>query len=159
MFQLGQRWISESEPELGLGSVIRVTDRTVTTSFNASHAKREYAVRNAPLRRVRFRPGDTVTTKAGKSFDVRSVTEKDGLLYYRGDKQEISETDLSDTISFNKPEERLFAGQVDAPEVFDLRVAALQHQHNRRKSPVRGFVGGRIELIPHQLYKIGRAHV
>ena len=31
-------------------------------------------------------------------------------------------------------------------------MAALEHQHRRRKSKVRGFVGGRIDLIPHQLY-------
>ena len=36
--------------------------------------------------------------------------------------------------------------------VRQLRVAALRQQHHRRQSKVRGFVGGRIDLIPHQLY-------
>src|SRR6185369_10251450 len=35
---------------------------------------------------------------------------------------------------------------------FDLRVEALERRCRLRKSPVRGFVGGRIQLIPHQLY-------
>ena len=34
-FHPGQRWISESEPELGLGSILRVTHRTVVAEFKA----------------------------------------------------------------------------------------------------------------------------
>jgi ATP-dependent helicase HepA len=151
-FHPGQRWISESEPELGLGVVARVTDRTVTVLFKTSGQKREYSRRNAPLRRVRFRVGDTVRDNKDKSVTVDDVTERDGLLFYRSGRKELSETDLSDTISFNKPEERLFAGQLDPPALFDLRIAALEHQYRRRKSKVRGFIGGRIDLIPHQLY-------
>jgi ATP-dependent helicase HepA len=151
-FHPGQRWISEAEPELGLGSVQRVTPRTVTIGFGASGTTREYAREIAPLRRVRFRKRDTVKDQKESPLVVQSVVERDGLIYYRGDGSELCETELSDAISFNKPEERLLAGQLDPKEVFDLRVAALGHQHRRRKSRVRGFVGGRIELIPHQLY-------
>jgi ATP-dependent helicase HepA len=151
-FHPGQRWTSESEPELGLGSIAKVTDRTVTVVFKTSGQKREYARRNAPLHRIRFRSGDKITTRDGATLPIQAVTEQDGLLIYRSGTQEIPETDLSDTITFNTPEERLFAGQFDPPEVFDLRAAALDHQYRRRKSKVRGFVGGRIDLIPHQLY-------
>ncbi len=151
-FQSGQRWVSESEPELGLGSVQRVSARTVTLAFAASQATREYARDNAPLRRVRFRVGDKITSQTAGQLTVQSVRERNGLLFYAGQGVEWCETELSDAISFNKPEERLRAGQLDPTEVFDLRIAALGHQHQRRKSRVRGFVGGRIELIPHQLY-------
>ena len=68
-FHPGQRWISESEPELGLGSVQRVTPRTVTLAFAASDETREYARDSAPLRRVRFRVGDTIILKG----DMRLV--------------------------------------------------------------------------------------
>jgi ATP-dependent helicase HepA len=151
-FHPGQRWISESEPELGLGSIVRITDRRVTAIFGATGQKREYARAHAPLRRVRFRAGDTIQNRAGSPLIVESTTERDGLIFYRCGRQELCETELSDAISFNKPEDRLLAGQSDPPQVFDLRLAALEHQHSRRKSRVRGFVGGRIDLIPHQLY-------
>ena len=151
-FQNGQRWVSESEPELGLGLVRRVTARTVTVGFGASGETREYALDNAPLRRVRFRVGDALQSRAGTKLVVQSVRERAGIFAYLGNGQELDETELSDALSFNKPEERLLAGQVDAPDVFDLRVAALEQQHRRRQSKVRGFVGGRIDLIPHQLY-------
>src|SRR5712692_1526007 len=151
-FRPGQRWISESEPELGLGTIVRLAPRTVVTEFKAAGQTREYARNNAPLRRVRFRVGDAIENRTRQHLSIESIDERDGILYYRGAQQEFCETDLSDTISFNKPEERLFAGQFDRPEAFDLRVAALEHQHRRRKSKVRGFLGGRIDLIPHQLY-------
>ena len=151
-FQNGQRWVSESEPELGLGLVRRVTTRTVTIGFGASGETREYALDNAPLRRVRFRAGDTLQSRAGIKLVVQSVSERGGIISYRGAGPELCETELNDAISFNQPEERLLAGQVDGPDVFDLRVAALEQQHRRRQSKVRGFVGGRIDLIPHQLY-------
>ena len=151
-FHPGQRWISENEPELGLGSVLRVTARTVTIVFGASAETREYARDNAPLRRVRFRAGDSIQNQAEATLVVQSVTERAGLIFYHGAGAVWGETELSATLSFNKPEQRLLAGQLDPTEVFDLRVAALGHQHRRRKSRVRGFVGGRIDLIPHQLY-------
>ena len=151
-FHPGQRWISESEPELGMGSVQHVTARTVKVVFAASDETREYARDNAPLRRVRFRVGDAIKNHDGDSLIVKSVADRNGLIFYRTEGQELCEIELSDAISFNKPEERLLVGQLDPTEVFDLRVAALGHQHRRRKSAVRGFVGGRIELIPHQLY-------
>ena len=152
IFHPGQRWISESEPELGLGLVQRIAARTVVVAFKASDETREYARDNAPLRRVRFRTGDSIKNHEGEVFLVESVGERNGLICYLSAGGEVCETELSDTTSFNKPEERLFAGQVDAPQMFDLRVAALKQQHRRRKSGVRGFVGGRIDLIPHQLF-------
>jgi ATP-dependent helicase HepA len=151
-FHPGQRWTSESEPELGLGSIQSANARTVVLVFGASGERREYARDNAPLRRVRFREGDTIKTRGENAFVIQSVVERNSLIFYRTISEEICETELSDAISFNKPEERLLAGQVDAPEVFDLRVAALKQQFHRRKSKVRGFVGGRIDLIPHQLF-------
>jgi ATP-dependent helicase HepA len=151
-FHQGQRWVSVSEPELGLGAVLRFNERTVTMVFGASGEKREYARDNAPLRRVRFRVGDTIKSHDENAFVVQSITESKGLIFYRGEGHNLCETDLSNAISFNKPQERLLAAQVDPTEVFDLRFAALKQQHKRRKSTVRGFTGGRIDLIPHQLY-------
>lgn len=151
-FHPGQRWTSESEPELGLGSILKVTDRRVTVTFGATGERREYARANAPLRRVQFRIGDTIRDRNNTALSVQSITERNGLIFYRCDRHELCESDLSDSITFNEPEERLFAGQLDSPRLFDLRLTALTHEHSRRKSNVRGFIGGRIDLIPHQLY-------
>ena len=59
---------------------------------------------------------------------------------------------MSDSISFSKPEERLFGGKLDEPADFDLRGEALRRRAEMRRSPVRGLVGARMDLIPHQLF-------
>ena len=144
--------MSETEPELGLGEVRSVTNRVVTMVFSASGETRSYALDSAPLRRVRFRPGDRIQTRTHPALVVESLTERNGLICYHTAAGQICETGLSATLTFSRPEERLANGVVDASAVFDLRFAALRHQHLRRQSPVRGFVGGRIDLLPHQLY-------
>ena len=152
LFIPGQRWISESEPELGLGTVAQTGDGRVQVEFKSAGETRTYAIDEAPLKRVRFRVGDKVSAPEGKEFIVQEVIEQQGLLTYVGDNQQLSEAQLSDRVSLRGPQERLLAGRFDASTVFELRRRTLDLLHRARKSPVRGFVGGRIELIPHQLY-------
>jgi ATP-dependent helicase HepA len=150
-FHPGQRWISESEPELGLGTIRCVSPRTVTLFFAASEETREYMLEHAPLRRVAFHAGDKIKSTDNTALTVQSVIERDGLLHYVCGQTLLCETELSHTLSFSGPRERFFGGRFDPPGVFDLRLSALKHQYRRRKSEVRGFLGGRIDLLPHQL--------
>lgn len=151
-FAPGQRWISETEPELGLGLVARTEHRRVQVDFPASGETRLYASDRAPLRRARFGPGDTVHGPRGLSFKVETVHEAGGLLTYAGQGQRLAEADLVGTLRYDKPDQRLLAGHVDPLAAFDLRLDSLRHLHHQAQSPTRGFVGGRMELIPHQLY-------
>jgi ATP-dependent helicase HepA len=59
---------------------------------------------------------------------------------------------LSDRVNLQGPQARLLAGRFDPSPTFTLRRRSLELLHRSRQSPVRGFVGGRIDLIPHQLY-------
>ena len=151
-FTKGQRWISETEPELGLGKVLRVEGRQVHIHFPAAEVLRRYAVASAPIRRVKFRIGDRVRRKDGRIFVVSEVNEKDDLIFYKVETDHLPESDLSDLISFSTPQDRLVAGQVEPNAYFDLRYHTLHMQHQSRRSAVRGFTGGRIDLIAHQFY-------
>ena len=150
-FHPGQRWVSEGEPELGLGEVHRVDPRTVTLFFKAAEETRQYQLEGTPLRRVVFRAGDTILDLAQETLTVCSVSEREGLLYYDCGPRQLCETELCATLGSSGPLERFLAGRFDPAGVFDLRLAALQHQYRRSKSEVRGFLGGRIDLLPHQL--------
>jgi len=150
-FHPGQRWISESEPELGLGEVQSVSLRRVSLSFGASKESREYMLESAPLRRVVFRIGDKIRTADGRDLTVQAVAEGRGLLHYDCGEHRICETELSDMLGFGGSLERFFAGRFDPPDHFDLRLSTLRHQYQRRKSEVRGFQGGRMDLLPHQI--------
>lgn len=147
----GQRWVSNSEPELGIGIILRVESTRVEIYFPASSENRHYALKSAPLRRVAFKEGDRIRLHDGSEVLVESTEERAGLLVYFGSGREAAESELSDTISFSKPDERLMAGQVDDFRTFDLRTQALRLRSQIQQSPARGYVGGRVDLIPHQL--------
>src|SRR5882672_60861 len=108
-FITGQRWISESEPELGLGIVDHVDSNRVQIGFKAVGVTRTYSAERASLKRVRFRVADKVKTQAGNEFVVKEVLEQNGLLTYIGENQRLAETDLNDNLSLRGPQERLFA--------------------------------------------------
>lgn len=148
----GQRWVSDGEPELGLGILRRAGEGRVEIDFPAAGEKRVYAIGTAPLRRVRFLPGDRIASRDGVDALVEGVKEAKGLRVYQTDRGEIAEQDLSDSISFSKPEDRLFGGKLDDPSDFDLRGEALRRRAESRRSPARGLAGARMDLIPHQLF-------
>lgn len=151
-FIIGQRWISESEPELGLGVIVEVEAKTVICFFPAAKVDRRYGLQTAPLRRIRFVEGDEVKAQDGSAFIVESLKEDLGIVTYLGQGKSLSETKLADTLSFSKPEERLFAGNIDSNELFKLRYDVLLNLRKLFISPIRGFTGPRVSLIPHQMY-------
>ncbi|MFY0688466.1 MAG: RNA polymerase-associated protein RapA [Cyclobacteriaceae bacterium] len=151
-FYRDQRWTSEGEPELGVGVVAEVNQNRVTVHFSEAGETRLYALDNAPLRRVVFKPGDTVVDKNQNPLVIESVKDKDGLMFYIGKDMVLSEADLGEVSVQHGVNDRLLIGDVDTPDVFALRRQTLEYDHLRRVSPINGFIGGRIDLIPHQLY-------
>jgi len=147
----GQRWVSDTEPELGLGIVLKSEFGRAEIFFPAAGEHRQYALGSAPIRRVAFKEGDSVRTHSGESLHVDSLINTGGLLTYRCGSRDVAEAELSDNITFSKPEDRLLAGQVDELERFKLRVECLHRRREMRQSPIRGFAGGRVDLIPHQI--------
>ncbi len=138
-----------------MGLIKEVTPRTVQVLYHAANETRTYAIGNAPLKRARFAEGDEITSREGVQMIVETVIEdpETGTLsYVAADGTQISEANLCDTSSFDRAETRLLGGHVDDHALFDLRLAALNARHRYGRLPVRGLLGGRIELLPHQLY-------
>ncbi|NLE02222.1 MAG: hypothetical protein GX640_20360 [Fibrobacter sp.] len=55
-FAIGQRWISEPEPELGLGIITFCDNRFVEINFPSQKIKRKYSAASAPLKRIILTP-------------------------------------------------------------------------------------------------------
>ena len=156
-YQPGQRWISDGEAELGLGTVITHDGRMVSVLYPATGETRQYSARNAPLTRVRFAPGDTISHFEGWKLLVQEVEDHQGLLTYHGlnpqnEKCVLPETQLSNFIQFYLASDRLFAGQIDPLPWFSLRYHSLDHQSHLIQSPLWGLTGARIQPIAHQLH-------
>lgn len=151
-FTLHQRYTSEGEPELGMGHVIETGGGRVQVFFPAAGETRLYAADGAPLRRVRFKVGDTIVDAQQQPLRIERVEEQDGLLWYLSGDRALSEAELGEVAITYGVEDMLARGEVDPPNLFALRRETRQHDYQRRRSPISGFVGGRIDLIPHQLY-------
>ncbi|WP_394561180.1 RNA polymerase-associated protein RapA [Aquipseudomonas alcaligenes] len=156
-YQPGQRWISDSEAELGLGTILTSDGRLLTVLYPATGETRQYSLRNAPLTRVRFAPGDEITHYEGWKLTVQEVEDVDGLLVYHGfdaqhDPYSLPETQLSNFIQFRLSSDRLFAGQIDPLNWFALRYHTLEHQSRLLQSSLWGLGGARAQPIAHQLH-------
>ncbi len=152
-FQIGQCWISEGEPDLGVGFV-RVVDATsVAIEFPSATQARMYRKKTAPLRRLEFRAGDRITPSSGDPFLLERVEVRENVFWYIGPEgQELCESALSSRLAFHRPLERFVAGQWDPLAAYVLRHRTLRHRHENSSSPARGLIGPRALLLPHQLY-------
>ena len=160
-FAIGQRWLSDTETELGLGVLIDVNERSISILFPKSDETRVYARSNAPLSRIVFNVKDELQDQEGILWTVESFEERGGVIRYNvirtledgtEERKSLNETRIGATIQLSKPLDRLLASQIDYKEWYDLRIEALQMQANMKNSPLRGMVGARVGLIPHQFY-------
>ncbi len=157
-FHIGQRWLSNTETELGLGAIISVDFRTVEILFPATGETRRYAKSEAPLTRLTYAVGDRITHTDEWQATVTTVNEQQGVLVYEGIREDtkesvtVSEALLSPLVQLNEPEQRLFNNQLDLPKWFELRQQSFEHDYAYQQSTTIGLAGARIELIPHQLH-------
>ena len=156
-FAIGQRWISETENNLGLGMITALDFRSVTLYFPATDETRIYAVAQAPLTRIALNKGEQLHHQTGWQGEVLDVQEMNDLLFYlvknaQGEDVIVNEKELSPIISFSQAKDRLFSSQIDRSEHFALRYQTLLHQQAQFQSPLRGLRGNRAGLIPHQLH-------
>lgn len=156
-FKQGQRWICDADLQLGIGTIEAVEDRVINISFVAVGETRTYAKQSAPLTRVIFSAGDSITNHEGLTLFVESVEERNGLLTYHGIDEngqscQIKEQQLADFIQFCRPTERLFNSHLDKNKWFQLRYQTLLQQHRLANTTLYGLTGCRTSLIPHQLY-------
>ncbi len=156
-FTIGQRWISNSESQLGLGIITGLEGRQVNINFPAAEEERIYAIDSAPLSRIIFKEGEEITTNEQQKLKVTTVNEHQGLLIYSGvdetgEEFHITEISLNCFIKLNTPEQRLFSGLLDKIEAFKLRIETLNHVSRLQQSKVRGLLGSRTNHLPHQVY-------
>lgn len=153
----GQRYICDAEPDLGLGLVTELSQRTLTIWFPVADLVREYAQANAPLSRVRHDKGDHVQDEKGQDFTVLATEERNGLLHYEvqdkdGNTSHLPEARLSPRLSLSQPLKRLLAAQCESMGWQQLRRSALEVLGNIESSSLLGLCSGRTDLLPHQLY-------
>lgn len=156
-YRVGQRWVSQTEPKLGLGMISELEGRRVSITFPAADEVRTYALDQAPISRVVYKVGDTVSDHEDLEYVIQDLEFVDELVFYtvQGKDQvlkRMSEVELNCFIQFTNPLQRLSNGHFDRNRAFRLRYETLQHTHAMQQAGVRGFLGSRTSLLAHQLY-------
>lgn len=152
MWIVGQRVLSQSEPELGVGLVTRQGDSVVEVFFERSALRRRYSEKSAPLKRLTLEKGQRLRKDEDLEFTIESVEEKGGLLLYKGGGFEAWEYEMDPRVEDLGPLEQFLIGQWSAPQAFDLRASAWQLKSLSLASNVRGLIGAKLSLLPHQMY-------
>ena len=169
IFKPGQRYVSQSEPDLGLGIVSEVQGRTVKFLFPLVGQVRLYRTDNAPVDRFILQTGETAKSEKGVSFVIESVREAADLVIYVGrGGREMKEADLTSK-QMARPSDlfrelnKIGADSSKEPnkdvsaKAFDRRRKAMELLCKWLSSPVRGMIGPRVSMIPHQYYLCYRA--
>ncbi|MCW8964061.1 MAG: RNA polymerase-associated protein RapA [Gammaproteobacteria bacterium] len=157
-FYPGQRWLSETEIEFGIGTILAVEDRRVTVLYRATMETRVYATHSAPLTRVQFSIGDEIRANDGTTFIISRIEKDEHKLFtyhgtdLEGQEHALPEVHIDHHLAIHDPTSRLLAGQIDDSRWFTLRLLARQYEGLIWQSPVRGLQGARMSLVPHQLY-------
>src|SRR5690606_17959975 len=127
--------------------------KLVEVLFSGAGVVRQYASASAPLQRIILNPGQKAVSKEGQSSTIARVAEQEGLcLYYGEANQQLWEYDRHHQIEDLVALSRLLAGQWSAPAAFDLRRSGWVLRGECMDPEVRGLVGSRVTLLPHQLY-------
>ncbi len=160
VFQIGQRYTSEQEPELGVGKVQKVEFKNVTIEFTAVKETRTYRIASAPVKRYLLSVGETAKSEKGVSFAIENIRMEDGLAVYLGrGGREMKESELVSKASPRTSDifSKLIRGEISDNREFARREKANALSCEWHRSPVRGMIGPRVNLIPHQYYLCSRA--
>ncbi len=152
---IGQRVLAQNEPELGLGMVVGIQGRNrVEVLFSAAGVVRQYAVHSAPIQRFILRVGQKAVHKNGEGFVITKIEFSENLYCYHGAKkgESVWEYELHHQLEDLGALNQFLLGRWSPHRSYDLRLQGWQLRSQSLDPEVRGLVGARVGLLPHQLY-------
>ena len=153
---MNHRVIHRYNPELGPGKVRIVEDRTLVVEFPKTGTVLRLAMDSGTLRPLLLPPGcRAIHEPTGVEVTVEATLPENRVLLADG--REVPESELWPLDHDGSLVERLARGEVDKVEGFALLVDALYLATIREADGLGSYLGGRIELFPHQLFAAEKA--
>lgn len=155
MWKPGDRVSHRFHAELGPGRIAEVQGRRLRVEFPDAGQVLSFNGQTDALVPLFITPGGKARLAGtGEIVVVESCEEGRCLL---ADGREVAFDDLWPLPAEIPPVERLARGNVDGFEDFANRLDGLRLQRIRQAGGLGSFLGGRIQLFPHQLYAAERA--
>ncbi|HEY0512214.1 MAG TPA: SNF2-related protein [Thermoanaerobaculia bacterium] len=155
MWKAGDRVTHRFHSELGTGRVVAVQGRSLRVEFPEAGQALSFAAGTDALVPLAIAPGGRARLEpSGEIVIVEACADGRCVL---ADGREVDLDDLWPRPAEVAPTERLARGQVDGFEDFANRLDGLKLQRIRQAGGLGSFLGGRIQIFPHQLYAAERA--
>jgi ATP-dependent helicase HepA len=155
VFRIGSKIIHPFNPELGVGLVRAVEGRFLTVFFPDVDREVVLSATGAGLNRLMLPPGSRARLLT-KEEDV-VIAEPRGHNYLLEDGREVADADLWPLGRSDTPLERLATLELDTLDAFRNRLQGLELMELREAGGLGSFLGGRVQLFPHQLHAAMRA--
>src|SRR5262245_54573874 len=150
MWRAGHKLLHPFNPELGIGVVREVDGRFLVVDFPDAGRELRLAAQASGLEPLRLAAGDRARLLASGG----EVQIGGGLAngYELAGGRQVQEHEVWPLAALRRPLDRLAALELDPAPHFLNRLAGLRLRELREAGGLGSFLGGRIELFPHQLY-------
>lgn len=156
MWKPGDRLSHRYNPDLGPGKVISLTGRNLLVYFPESDEALRFAANTDALKPLVLTPGSrALHEESGERVTVESEVEEG--IYRLVDGRLVPIQELWPLPAESSPVEQLARGKIDSHEDFINRLDGLRLLRLREADGLGSFLGGRIQIFPHQLYVASRA--
>jgi len=155
MWKTGDRLSHRFNPDLGPGEVRQVRGRQVLVHFRDADQTLGFAIDSDALVLLTLGPGSRVRLESTGEIVVVEHCENSQCRLEDG--RTVASSELWPLPVELPPLERLARGKIDAFEDFANRVDGLRLLRIRQADGLGSFLGGRIQIFPHQLYAAERA--
>jgi len=148
-WRVGSKLVHPFDPELGVGLVRAIEDRYLEVYFPAVDRTLTFAA-EAGLARLVLEPGQRATLiESDEEVRIESALEHS---YRLADGRTVADAELWPSVVPDSPAAHLASLRVDPLASFQNRIDGLEVMNLREAGGLGSFLGGRIELFPHQLY-------
>ncbi|MBW2274604.1 MAG: DEAD/DEAH box helicase family protein [Deltaproteobacteria bacterium] len=155
MFRPGSKLVHPFNPELGVGLVRQIEGRFLTVFFPEVDREVVLSATGAGLTRLVLPQGSRARLLSEQEDVV--IAEARGHSYLLADGREVPDADLWPLGRSDTPLERLATLELDSVEAFRNRLQGLELMELREAGGLGSFLGGRVQLFPHQLHAAMRA--
>jgi ATP-dependent helicase HepA len=151
----GAKLVHPFNPELGVGFVRKVEGRYLAVYFPSAEREVTLAAQGSGLQPLVLGRGESaVVLESGEEVEIESF---DGECYTLADGRVVPDADLWPASPAQDPLAQLAQLRLDRLGSFRNRVEGLRLMTLREAGGLGSFLGGRIELFPHQLHTALRA--